>query len=136
MQLHRDTDYGIYAINAYSAGELIITPPFGVDCDALPGEKASSDALDRRRTLRQSAIITLHEMVGDWPPQTFSELQAQHLAQLIPLKPELVLLGTGPSCQIPATALTAPLIEAGIGVEFMDTGAACRTYNLLTFDGR
>jgi uncharacterized protein len=55
---------------------------------------------------------------------------------LLPLKPELVVLGTGTRLRHPAPELIRPLIEAGIGLEVMDTAAACRTYLVLSSEGR
>jgi len=46
------------------------------------------------------------------------------------------LIGTGARFQFPEPALLAPLQKAGIGVEVMDTQAACRTYNILLGEGR
>jgi uncharacterized protein len=46
------------------------------------------------------------------------------------------LLGTGRRQRFPPAALLRPLIEAGRSVEIMDTGAACRTYNILLAEGR
>ena len=47
-----------------------------------------------------------------------------------------MLLGTGPVFRFPEAARLAPLYQAGIGVEVMDTPAACRTYNILMGEGR
>ena len=55
---------------------------------------------------------------------------------LVGHKPEVVLLGTGARLRFPPAAVLAPLTRAGIGVEVMDTAAACRTYNILAGDGR
>jgi len=52
------------------------------------------------------------------------------------MKPELVLIGTGAKFEFPEPARLAPLRSAGIGVEVMDTAAACRTYNILLGEGR
>jgi uncharacterized protein len=52
------------------------------------------------------------------------------------LCPELLILGTGRRQRFPRAELLAPLAEAGIGWEVMDTGAACRTYNILMSEGR
>jgi uncharacterized protein len=59
-----------------------------------------------------------------------------HLAVLLDLRPELILLGTGARHRFPNPALLAGLIGAGIGLEAMATGAACRTYNILAAEGR
>ena len=63
-------------------------------------------------------------------------LSADHIAAIVELAPEIVLLGTGPAFRFPDAARLAPLYKAGIGVEVMDTPAACRTYNILLGEGR
>ncbi len=52
------------------------------------------------------------------------------------MRPEIVLLGCGARFRFPSPAVLAPLYGAGIGVEVMDTRAACRTYNILLSEGR
>ena len=52
------------------------------------------------------------------------------------LEPELILVGTGARQIFPAPAFAAQFLRAGIGVEIMDTGAACRTYNVLVAEQR
>ena len=84
----------------------------------------------------RSLVVLPGRIIADWPPQTFAELAAAHLAALVPLGPELVILGTGQRQRFPRAELLAPLVEAGIGWEIMDTGAACRTYNILMGEGR
>ena len=74
--------------------------------------------------------------VKEWPIGSVDELQADHLAAILELKPTIVLLGTGAKFQFPDPARLAPLYKAGIGVEVMDTPAACRTYNILLGEGR
>jgi len=59
-----------------------------------------------------------------------------HFARLAALAPELVVFGSGPRLRFPAPALLRPLIDARIGIETMDTAAACRTYNVLLAEGR
>jgi uncharacterized protein len=85
--------------------------------------------------IRQSVIITPGQILP-WPPQSFADLETAHLADLSDLEPELVLLGTGNRQQFPPPAITHPLLNQGIGVEVMDTAAACRTYNILVAEGR
>jgi uncharacterized protein len=74
--------------------------------------------------------------VTDWPASSLEELKPDHLAAIVELKPEIVLLGSGASFRFPEPSLLAPLHKAGIGVEVMDTPAACRTYNILLGEGR
>ena len=64
------------------------------------------------------------------------ELTDAHFTPLAELRPELVLFGSGAALRFPRPAWVRRLIEAGIGVETMDTGAACRTYNILAGEGR
>lgn len=61
---------------------------------------------------------------------------ATSMAAVLALRPALVLLGTGERQRFPAAPVLRPLVEAGIGCEVMDTGAACRTFNLLLAEGR
>ena len=71
-----------------------------------------------------------------WGPETFDGLDASHFAALAAIPCDVALLGTGVRQRFPAPALLRPLIEAGRGVEVMDTPAACRTYNVLIAEGR
>jgi uncharacterized protein len=59
-----------------------------------------------------------------------------HIESLLALAPELVLIGTGQKQKFPGASILQPLIHAQIGYEIMDTGAACRTYNVLAGEGR
>jgi uncharacterized protein len=55
---------------------------------------------------------------------------------LLRLRPELVVFGSGARLRFPPTALLRSLIDARIGIETMDTAAACRTYNVLASERR
>ena len=89
-----------------------------------------------RTRYHASLVVSASRVVADWPASSLAALSADHFAALVELRPEIVLLGTGPSFQFPPPALLAPLQQAGIGVEVMDTPAACRTYNILLGEGR
>ncbi|MBM3387490.1 MAG: hypothetical protein FJY36_07475 [Betaproteobacteria bacterium] len=71
-----------------------------------------------------------------WAPQQMADLQAQDLADLAASGAELVILGTGQKLVFPAPAWLAPFAAQGVGLESMDTAAACRTYNILASEGR
>ncbi len=71
-----------------------------------------------------------------WLPTRPGELEAGHLQPLADSGMEVVLLGTGDHMDFPDPVVTAPLIDAGVGCETMDTPAACRTYNLLMGEDR
>ena len=83
-----------------------------------------------------SLVVSGDRLVTDWPAAALEDLTADHLAAIVELKPEIVLLGSGATFRFPEPSLLAPLYKAGIGVEVMDTPAACRTYNILLGEGR
>ena len=84
----------------------------------------------------ESVVVPWRGEVLRWNAESFEALAADHFARLAALKPELVIFGSGARLRFPAPALLRPLIDAGIGVETMDTAAACRTYNVLLAEGR
>lgn len=83
-----------------------------------------------------SLVVSATRLVVDWPASSVEALTADHLAAIAQLQPEIVLLGTGASFRFPEPARLAPLHKLGVGVEVMDTPAACRTYNILLAEGR
>jgi uncharacterized protein len=89
-----------------------------------------------RKRYTSSLVVSGDRIITDWPAASLESLTADHLAAIVELKPEIVLLGTGKTFRFPEPALLAPLHKAGIGVEVMDTPAACRTYNILLGEGR
>lgn len=74
--------------------------------------------------------------ISEWSAKSFDALEADHFAQMIALKPELVLIGTGRQQRFLKPQLLKALIDAKIGFEIMDSQAACRTYNILAGKGR
>ena len=74
--------------------------------------------------------------VEPWQRGGFDALEAADFERVAALAPEVVLLGSGARLRFPAPALLRALIERGVGVETMDTAAACRTYNVLAAEGR
>jgi uncharacterized protein len=83
-----------------------------------------------------SLVVGAERLVTDWPARSIATLAADHLAAIVELAPDIVLLGTGARFEFPEPARLAPLYKAGIGVEVMDTPAACRTFNILMGEGR
>ena len=84
----------------------------------------------------RSIVVTPDQIVTDWPASTFADLTAEHLAALLPLGAEVILIGTGPRQAFPRPEILAPLIRARVGYEVMDVHAACRTYNILVSEER
>jgi uncharacterized protein len=85
---------------------------------------------------RCNLVLTRERVLTNCLPDRFEALQASHFEALVELQPEIVVLGTGKRLRFPKAELTRPLVQAQIGFEVMDTGAACRTYNILVSEGR
>jgi uncharacterized protein len=85
---------------------------------------------------RQNLIVTPDAVVTGWAPAGFAALTADDFASLLEYAPEVVLLGTGARQSFPHPRLTSALSQARIGVEAMDTRAACRTFNILVAEDR
>lgn len=85
---------------------------------------------------RDSSVVVTPDRVIDWQAKAFDNLRAEDFQALADLGAEIVLLGTGPRQRFPHPRLTAPLAQAGIGLEVMDFQAACRTFNILVAEER
>ncbi len=72
----------------------------------------------------------------DWPVSSLEALTEADFQPILDARPEVVILGTGPTLRFLKPALLRHLMAARIGVETMDTAAACRTYNILVGEGR
>lgn len=88
------------------------------------------------KSFDQSLIITTTKLDENWDVASIELLQSSHIDQILMLSPELIIIGTGTKLTFPAVAIYSNIIERGIGVDFMDTRAACRTYNILMSEGR
>ncbi|HKJ08716.1 MAG TPA: Mth938-like domain-containing protein [Gammaproteobacteria bacterium] len=114
MRFAQDTVTGTNVIRAYADGELTIN----------------------QEVVRTSVVVTPDRLMREWPPESFEELEEGHVAALAELGAEIVLIGTGRRQLFPPPRFTAALMAQGIGVEVMDTAAACRTYNILLSEDR
>jgi uncharacterized protein len=85
---------------------------------------------------RRSVIVPWQGDVAPWPVDEFAALTEQHFSALLELNPELVIFGSGSRLRFAHPALMRALIERRVGIETMDTAAACRTYNVLLAEGR
>jgi uncharacterized protein len=86
-----------------------------------------------------SLVLTPKGQLQPWPCSRFEMLEASHFDLLIRLAaepPELVVFGSGSRLRFAPPALLSDLMSRRIGVETMDTAAACRTYNILAGEGR
>lgn len=95
-----------------------------------------SQIVIRGQAYDSSLIVMSDRIIEKWRPQRFEDLVAEDFKQLTSLKPDMVLLGTGGRQAFPSPELYFNMISSGIGIEFMTTAAACRTYNVLLSEGR
>ena len=84
----------------------------------------------------KSLVVMPDRLLTDWSASTLDALTAEHIADLLPLEAEVILLGTGATLTFPRLEVLAPLVRAGVGYEVMDVHAACRTYNILMSEER
>ena len=85
---------------------------------------------------RDNIVLTPDAVIAGWAPSGFGALSEVEFADLRRYDPEIVLLGTGARQHFPHPRLVGALTDARIGVESMDTRAACRTFNILIAEGR
>jgi uncharacterized protein len=83
-----------------------------------------------------SVVVGSHGERLDWAGVGFEQLSAELFDQLAQIKPELVVFGSGSKLRFPSPSLQRALMAARIGLETMDTLAACRTYNILAGEDR
>lgn len=114
MKFSEDGSGANYRIDAYSA-----------DCVVVNG-----------RDYHAGLIVSPERVVEGWGPAEPAGLVAQHIVALLELDPQVIIIGTGTRQAFPRPALYVPAHRRGIGIEIMDTGAACRTYNILVGEGR
>jgi uncharacterized protein len=114
MKLHAERAEGVNLIHSYTAG-------------AVSTEGTA---------WRHSILVPATGPITPWHAASLADLSEAHFEQIAQLKPELVIFGTGAQLRFVSPALLRPLMAARIGIETMDTQAACRTYNILVGEGR
>lgn len=103
-----------YVIRGYGPGELQIN--------------------DSRYT--ESLILTPNQLEPGWKPGPIGEFTTATLEPLLAYDPEIILVGTGDRLHLLGMEFQMRALEAGAGLEVMDTRAACRTFNILMGEGR
>ena len=106
-------------------GDTKLFTAYGADHVMVNGER-----------YERSIAVLAGEVRGNWNVAGFDELDEAHFDYFLALKPDVLLLGTGARQRFAHPRLYRALTDAGIGVECMDTPAACRTYNILVAEGR
>jgi len=94
------------------------------------------DHVQINRERHDGSLIVTPDAILAWDVVRFEELDEHHFQGLLDHHPEVVILGTGATQRFPHPRLSAALAAAGVGMEVMDTRAACRTYNILLAEGR
>jgi uncharacterized protein len=87
-------------------------------------------------TFTRSLIIMPEHLDTQWEPQYLEEVTERHLEPIVKFNPEVVLFGTGVQSRFPELHIQTYFVKRGIGIEIMNTAAACRTYNILIAEGR
>ena len=114
MRFTQDSSSSTNLIRAYGSGEL----------------RVNDDVYRSAIILSASAVQASPDIRG------VEDLVRLDPSRILAQGPELILLGTGPRQIFPPASFRAQFLSAGIGVEVMDTGAACRTFNMLVAEQR
>lgn len=109
--------------------------PDTFDGQVITGYGAGWIAVNGERVNRSLVLGTGGQRL-EWNCESFADLSGDHFGQLAGLGAELVIFGSGARLRFPRPEWLAALIARRIGVETMDTQAACRTYNILAGEGR
>lgn len=115
MKLHLNTD----------AGQLLFTG-YGEDHVLINGHRHDASLLLTARGIE----------IAPWAGLGFDALTAAHFEWVAQRELDILVLGTGTRLRFPHPSLTRALMDARIGLEVMDIGALCRTYNILVTEGR
>lgn len=113
MKLHLNSASGAYLISSYDTDHVVIN--------------------GRRHG---TSLILLPDALHDWPVADLETLREADFAALAVHRPEILLVAVPGRQPVPRPRLYARLLAAGIGVELMELGAACRTYNILVSEAR
>ena len=113
MKLHLTQDRGLQLFSGYGAGFVAVN-----------------------NVRYEKCVVVSPQAVIEWGVSGFEALTAAHFGFIESLKPEILILGTGATQRFPRPELTRAFAATGVGVEVMDSPAACRTYNILATEGR
>ena len=114
MQISKDTTKIPFRIRSYEPGKVVIND----------------------QILTSSVIISKISLIQDWSPQQVSDLSIACFDKLLACQAKLILFGTGEKQHFPHPSLYANLLTHGITIEFMNTKAACHTFNVLMSEDR
>lgn len=115
MKIARDNPFEGNAIKRYESGRITL-----ID----------------ERVITGSVVLSQDQVITDWRPERFDDLLLEDFHLFKELSPQVALLGTGERLRFPQRSIMDFFAMRGIGLEIMDTAAACRTFNVLAADGR
>ena len=114
MKLHLHADDGQNTISGHGPGHVDI----------------------RGQRITTPLVVAAQTLITPWVVPSIDQLVFDDFAALLALQPTLVIFGSGGTFRFPDTRILAAFSQARIGFDVMDTGAACRTYNVLLSEGR
>jgi uncharacterized protein len=114
MRFTQDLTSNVNVIRGYGQGELRIND----------------------EVFRNTMIVAASSLRAEPGLGNVADLTAEHAAHILEFEPELVLIGSGQRQVFPEAAFGAQFLRSGIGFEAMNTGAACRTFNVLVSEQR
>ena len=114
MQFTEDSSSGTNVIRGYGSGELRVN----------------------ENVYRGAVILSASTVIAAPNIHNLEDLIAVDVSRILALEPELVLLGTGARQIFPDASFGAQFLRVRVGFEVMDTGAACRTFNVLVAEQR
>ncbi len=85
---------------------------------------------------QQSLIISSDSLIYPWEVNDVFQLNETSIASILEAQPEILIIGTGETLILPEPKIIALFAQHQIGLETMNTGAACRTYGILVAEGR
>lgn len=114
MKLSLETGTSTHRIRAYATGSITVN-----------------------ETVHQQPLVVMPEsLIVPWPAPPLDQLGVEDFRELEACERDIILLGTGARQRFPDPRLIAAMARRGIGLEVMDTAAACRTYNVLMAEDR
>lgn len=114
MKLHLHTEDALNTISGHGPGHVDI----------------------RGQRITTSLVVAAQTLIAPWVVPSVDQLVFDDFAAVLALQPTLVVFGSGATFRFPHARILAAFSQARIGFEVMDTGAACRTYNVLLSEGR
>ena len=113
MKLHTDGQT-IHTVRSFEPGRLSV------------GDTAHVDPL----------IISAEKILSPWRPVDPRDISLADLEPALAMDPEILILGTGLRQRFLDPKIMQAVLQKGVGLEVMDTGAACRTFNVLLSEYR